>query len=210
MKGGKLDSVSGDAFTSKQRKNSSARMALGDQHLELSGGNLAKNARPQPQNSVVDFGKTIQATKSDGVICQSGERRDWDIMVKRVIAPEGVRETNQSFGGKRVRIERYGLEMGIREAVLDAAESRGAGVTKPGYLNRGGLAGESEEAVAHGMGFQVDENVDLVMPDPFTECFVIDADGRLPMIGKGTQALGNGVRAIDLGITTDIKLSVVV
>ncbi len=70
--GDKFHSFWGNTVTAEDLESIATVAAESCQQKEAGGGNSLKHAGPQGEERFVDFKKVIQATKSDGVILQSG------------------------------------------------------------------------------------------------------------------------------------------
>lgn len=67
------------------------------------------------------------------------------------------------------------------------------GVSQPGDLQRGGFAGKDQQTVMPGMAIQVDQYVNLVVPDPVGGLFIRQPDETPPVIGIRFQTPGHFV-----------------
>src|SRR4051812_33208317 len=70
----------------------------------------------------------------------------------------------------------------IRDAVIDGFKTSRCGISKPGYLNRSGLARENEQTMVCSMARQIDKNINFVFFNQVDDLFIGRRFDHMPMI----------------------------
>ena len=81
----------------------------------------------------------------------------------------------------------------VAQIVVHGQQAGGAQIAKPAGLDRGWLAGKSQQTVVRGVTAKVDQNVDAVCPNAPSQRIGIQARYGMPMRKAGAQTLRHGI-----------------
>ena len=203
------DALPGECVDERLLRRGSGKARGLEQQSRVGDG--PQDARPESEQLRVDLGQGVEGTERDGLGGVAVEAHGLGV-VGGAIAEEGFGETDEFFGGAFIGGAggRLGIGEVIGETVIDGVEAGDRGITQVGHLDRRGLAGEGEEAVAGGVTGEVDEDVDLVFMDGACEAGMVEAGGLAPLVGEGLEAAGRGVGCWNVGVAKHLDLCGVV
>jgi len=80
------------------------------------------------------------------------------------------------------------MDRRVGDPILHGGKARAGKITKPGRLDGSRLPGKYSESVALGVAGQIDENIDLVLPNQPGRLVVAETVDGVPLIGEFAEA----------------------
>ena len=182
-----------------------ARRRLDDQPR---GGHHLQHLRPQLQGRPGDLGELVEAAEGDEVALPRRQRSDRGRFVGRLIGPEAVGKADRLLGVIGVAVARR-IEIRIGQAIVDRRQSGRCRHPQHRHLNRRGLAGKDQHAVAGSVQRRIDEDVDPVGADSLGQLRVAQAHRIVPLAGEGLEFRGDRIGHPHVGIGDELGLPAV-
>src|SRR5271170_5009354 len=99
---------------------------------------------------------------------------------------------NRSLGVKGVVLPRW-IEVRIGGAKVDGAYTGGAGISKPGDLNRRRLARKRKKTTVGHVHREIDEDVDTILAHRLRDLVIALSDGNAPRIGIRAESFSDAI-----------------
>ncbi len=168
-----------------------------------------ENFDPQFNRRRGNFRKVIKTAKSN--IARSQERRH----VWLLASLRAARNTNNYRAAES--FPRYIISSPIREdrendrsVEINGIQPGRAAVPEISELDRSGFARKEQEPVIGGMQCQIDEHVDLVLPDHGRGPFIGDAGNVAPMIDMPAAFGRQSIGPEHIGVSVDLEVLAIV